>query len=374
MKKLGIHIFICFMVILACVACTTDTLPENSVPCNENFRIPLSIKVNNIVDITTRGAVMDLPGDRLSADTRLGLFVMYERDYDSLAIGSNYHNISYFYDNVECFVDNSGVLQTVSGEQMYYPMGRGSKIALFAYAPYDSTMTRERLLNPKDKVSVAKVQNNEETLLANDLLLGTPVLGNPLPRPNVSGWQGGNNVGDIQLKLRHQRCRIVLNFTLQGLFELIGTEPPAHVDSLAVYAENIPVEAKCGYSLESTMTDFSTSDSIRRDTVLMGTFLNVENSANENQAYTSACIAIPCNEAAEISFKLMMKSGTEINEVRLYTKAPVVFERGTSVLFHVNTDTGNESNTELDDVSIDPMNTGVCQFSIEKTPVLSREN
>ena len=107
---------------------------------------------------------------------------------------------------------------------------------------------------------------------------------------------------DIRLNLRHQRSRIVLDFTLRELLELLDTVPFAHVDSFSVIAENVPVEAPVGYSLDSSLTNFSHPDSVRRDSVRLGAFMATEELNALDTQYTSVGIVIPCTEPADMSF------------------------------------------------------------------------
>lgn len=350
MKRLYIYIGVFVMALSALTACTSDTLPDNATEELAGSLVPLRISVDDIVDITTRSAAGVLPGDALSPDARLGIFVMYERDFDSLAVGSDYHNVSYYYDNVECALDGHGNLCPLDGGQLFYPMGVDSKIAIFAYSPYDSLMTRQRLLNPKGIVGVAADQGTEESVVANDLLLGTPVAGNPLGRPSGHDGRGG----DVRLNLRHQRCRIVLDFTLEEIFGLIGAESLPAVDSLYVYAENVPLDTPAGYSLDNAMTDFALPDTIHRDTVLMSTLVETGGLDAMKVRYTSMAIVMPTVLPAEISFRLLLVSGTEHREIRLRTKETVAFGRGTSVRFSIKDDNEEEPEPDTDEIPLDP--------------------
>lgn len=351
MKRLSTYMYICIMAMLVMTACTSDMLPEGGATDKDESATPLCIRVDGFVSMTTRAALADMPGGTLSSDTRLGVFVMYERDYDSLAIGSYYRNISYSYDNVECSIDNAGNLYPANGEPLFYPMGSDVRIAVFAYAPYDSSMTREKLFAPKGEVGVDCDQHHEAVIASNDFLFGTPVFGNPFSKPH-------NNIGsmpaDIRLNLRHQRSRIVLDFTLRELLELLDTVPFAHVDSFSVIAENVPVEAPVGYSLDSSLTNFAHPDSVRRDSVRLGAFMATEELNTLDTRYTSVGIVIPCAEPADMSFKFILMSGTDSHEVRLHAQTPVAFERGTSVMFRINTEDNDDSNPDVDEIPIDP--------------------
>ena len=90
----------------------------------------MRFSLGDLVDMTTRGTGEELGYTTFEPGQSVGVFVMYERDLDSLREGSDYHNISYYYDNVECRIDESGNLHPNSIEEMFYPMGLDSKIAV----------------------------------------------------------------------------------------------------------------------------------------------------------------------------------------------------------------------------------------------------
>ncbi len=321
------------MVALAlCVACTEQDVTSGGEAVRPGS-IPLRVSVGNLVELHTRGTDAGLQDATLAPGTRVGLFVMYERDYDSLRVGSSYHNTSYYYDNVECTLEVNGALTPTDATELFYPMGQDNKIAVFAYAPYDRNMTRESLLMPSDSVYVSTDQSTDSLVLSADLLLGTPTLGNPLRTPISDYTSSPYQSEGINLNLNHQRCRMVLDMKLCGTPELLQGQPLFHADSVMVYVGNVPTSAPVGYSLDDQMQNFAPADSVLLDTVLMATYTDVFVAEGEERPFVATGLVIPCVSPVEPSFCIVIVSGDERSYIRRKATQPVNLNRGTSVSF-----------------------------------------
>lgn len=313
-------------------------------------KIPMRFSLGDLVDMNTRGTGEELGYTTFEPGQSVGVFVMYERDLDSLREGSDYHNISYYYDNVECRIDESGNLHPKSIEEMFYPMGLDSKIAVFAYAPYDSTMTRKRLLNSQDTIFVSSNQSIIRETQNNDLILATPLQGNPLLRPAIDGTSGSFPTASIKLNFRHQRSRVVLNVTLDGGSEFMDGKDFLLIDTMYVYAENVPMCAPSGCKLDDTMNNFAPADILQNDTMLMACFTDIDLLNTQKKTFTSIGIVLPSNTPVELSFRIEFVTAQKRSKVRRKAVVPVMFERGASLNFKT---TISESMTEEDDESTD---------------------
>lgn len=340
MKRHILYIFVAMLA--ACVACTESDVPGGDPSAPQVGNVPLRLSVGNLVELQTRGTDAGLQNSTLAPGTRVGVFVMYERDYDSLRIGSAYHNATYSYDNVECRLGADGSLQPTQLTEMFYPMGRDTKIAVFAYAPYDKDMTREALLLPKDSIYVDMWQDADSIVLRNDLLLGTPALANPLRTPVADPEVSPSATEKISLNMRHQRCRLVLDLKLSGTPWLLDGQPLFHADSILVYAENVPVAAPLGYSLDTAMVNYAVADRVVLDTMLIAVHTDVfVGEAQEMQLYATG-IVLPCPSPVEPSFRIVMISGNERKYIRRKVASPVSLDRGTSVMFRTTVDARGE--------------------------------
>ena len=321
-------------------------------------QMPLRFCLGDVVDMTTRGTGSEMDFAAFEPGKSVGVFVMYERDLDSLRVGSDYHNISYYYDNVECSVDEKGNLLPVSIPEMFYPMGVESKIAIFAYAPYDSAMTRKQLLNSANCISVSADQSIYRETQRNDLVLGTPLQGNPLARPAADGHNGNFPTANIRLNFRHQRSRVVLNVTLDGESDFMDGREFVMIDSMFVYAENVPMHAPLGYRLSESMNDFAPADSLMSDTMLMACFTDIDLLNTQKKSFTAIGIVLPSDELSEISFRIEVVEGGNRRYIRRKAVAPIRYERGVSINFRTTISEGmtdfEEGSTDYDDIPVDP--------------------
>ncbi len=335
MKRYIIYIYIAALAI--CTACADRDINGDAGTVQPG-NVPLRVRVGNIVELRTRGTDAGLQNSTLAPGARVGLFVMYERDYDSLRVGSSYHNTTYYYDNVECTLEANGALLPVDTTELFYPMGQDMKIAVFAYAPFDSTMTREALLLPKDSLYVSADQSTDSSILRNDLLLGTPTMGNPLRMPISDHTSSPYLSEGISLNLSHQRCQIVLDLKLCGTQELLQGQPLFHADTVMVYVENVPMSAPLGCSLDSVMRNYVPADSVVLDTMLMATYTDVFVTEGEEKPFVATGLVLPCSLPVEPSFCVVMISGNERRYIRRRATLPVNIERGTSVSFRTIVD------------------------------------
>ncbi|MCM1516584.1 MAG: fimbrillin family protein [Paraprevotella sp.] len=315
-----------------CMACSENDVAGGG-DANQGVRVPIRLGVGNLVELQTRGTDAGMQNATLAPGASVGIFVMDEREYDSLRTGSSYRNASYHYDNVECRLDADGTLQPTGLAEMFYPMEQETKIAVFAYAPYDEAVTRESLLLPEDGVCVSADQSSDDVVLENDLLLGTPVTANPLRMPVSDYSSAPYKTESIRLNLRHQRCRIVLDLKFRGTPELLDGQPFFHADSVLVYAVNVPMSVPSGCTLDDGMENYAVADSILPDTLLMAAYTDVHVGEGQEMAVVATGIVLPCQLPVEPSFCIVMVSGNERRYIRRKVSSPVVMERGTSVSF-----------------------------------------
>lgn len=339
-------IYTLVVVLAVCMACTETDITGGEPSAPEVSDVPLRLCVGNLVELQTRGTDTEMQNSTLAAGTQVGVFVMYERDYDSLRIGSSYHNASYYYDNVRCRIEEDGSLHPVESAELFYPMGQDMKIAVFAYAPYDQNMTREALLMPKDGIYVDSLQDSNAAVLKNDLLLGTPVMKNPLRMPISDHTSSPYPSEKIMLNLRHQRTRLIMNLKFSGTPELLDGRPIYHADSVLVFAENVPMSAPLGYSLDTTMINYAVADSLVTDTMLMAVYTDVYVEEAQEKQFFATGIALPSATPVEPSFCIVMVSGEERKYIRRRVTSPVVLERGTSVTFRTTVDSCGEDLAE----------------------------
>ena len=225
-----------------------------------------------------------------------------------------------------------------------------SKIAIFAYAPYDSAMIRKQLLNSEDCISISADQSIYRETLRNVLVLGTPLQGNPLERPAIDGHNGNFPTANIRLNFRHQRSRVVLNVTLDGESDFMDGRDFLLIDTMYVYAENVPMCAPSGCKLDDTMNNFAPADILQNDTMLMACFTDIDLLNTQKKTFTSIGIVLPSNAPVELSFRIEFVTAQKRSKVRRKAVVPVMFERGASLNFKT---TISESMTEEDDESTD---------------------
>ncbi len=330
------YIMYCMVLGLAVLsACTEDiVVQEPEIPSGEK-RIPLYLHVGNVIELTTRGTSLGLQDGSLSVDSEVGLFIMRESDFDSLKTGIVHYDRSYGYENLRCRVGSNGGIMPTDTVELFYPLEQDAKIVVFAYAPYDSAMTRERLLLPGDTVSVDRDQSRDDLILKNDFILGVPVYGNPLVKAGVNGYPVDSRTESVALSLKHQRCRLALEVTLHGKKELLGDEDLLYADSILVYAENVPVTAPLGYSLDSQSANYDIADGIECDTVLMAVYKDIAIDKNQEYVLTSTAIVLPSDEMFEPSFRVEIVSGGQRQSVRRRVSNEMSFKGGTSVSFEM---------------------------------------
>ena len=345
------YIMYCMVLGLAVLsACTEDiVVQEPEFPSMEK-RIPLYLHVGNVIELTTRGTSLGLQDGSLSVDSEVGLFIMRESDFDSLKTGIVHYDRSYGYENLRCRVGSNGGIMPTDTAELFYPLEQDAKIVVFAYAPYDSAMTRERLLLPGDTVSVDRDQSRDDLILKNDFILGVPVYGNPLVKAGVNGYPVDSRTESVALSLKHQRCRLALEVTLHGKKELLGDEDLLYADSILVYAENVPVTAPLGYSLDSQSANYDIADGIECDTVLMAVYKDIAIDKNQEYVLTSTAIVLPSDEMFEPSFRVEIVSGGQRQSVRRRVSNEMSFKGGTSVSFEMII---GESQNENLDYSVD---------------------
>lgn len=315
-----------------CMACSENDV-TGGCDINQDGRIPLRLCVGNHVELQTRGTDTGLQNSTLAPGTRVGVFVMTERDYDSLRAGSAYHDALYCYDNVECSMEADGSLRPTKLAEMFYPMGQDMKVAVFAYAPYDKDMTREALLLPMESVSVGADQSSDDVVLGNDLLLGTPALANPLRMPVTDHASSRYAPEAVSLNLRHQRCRIVLDLKFSGTPELLDGNSSFRVDSMQVYVGNVPMEAPLGYSLDETMENYAVADSVVTYSLLMAKYTDVVVWEGQELSMVATGIVLPCPYPVNLYFSIVMYLENGPSVIFRRVASPVVLERGTSVSF-----------------------------------------
>lgn len=330
MKRSALYTIVAALTI--CMACSENDITDGG-DVNQYGRIPIRLSVDNLVELQTRGTDAGMQNATLAPGTSVGVFVMDERNYDSLRAGSSYRNASYYYDNVECRLNADGTLQPTGLTEMLYPMGQDTKIAVFAYAPYDEAVTRESLLMSGDGVYVSADQRSDGVVLENDLLLGTPVSANPLRMSVSDHLSVPYQTESISLNLRHQRCRIVLDLTFCCTPELLDGQPLFYADSVLVYAENVPMSAPLGYALDEEMENYAVADSVVSDTLLMAIYTDVRLEEEQEKALVATGIVLPCQFPVEPSFCIVLVSGNERRYIRRKVSSPVALERGTSVSF-----------------------------------------
>ena len=345
------YIMYCMVLGLAVLsACTEDiVVQEPEFPSMEK-RIPLYLHVGNVIELTTRGTSLGLQDGSLSVDSEVGLFIMRESDFDSLKTGIVHYDRSYGYENLRCRVGSNGGIMPTDTAELFYPLEQDAKIVVFAYAPYDSAMTRERLLLPGDTVSVDRDQSRDDLILKNDFILGVPVYGNPLVKAGVNGYPVDSRTESVALSLKHQRCRLTLEVTLYGKKELLGDEDLLYADSILVYAENVPVTAPLGYSLDSQSANYDIADGIECDTVLMAVYKDIAIDKNLEYVLTSTAIVLPSDEMFEPSFRVEIMSAGQRQSVRRRVSNEMSFRGGTSVSFEMII---GESQNENLDYSVD---------------------
>lgn len=322
-------IFIALCVLATFSACTDNVgMQYHDMPGEDNMT-PLRLHVGNLVDLTTRGSNPGLQNAALALDAEIGLFVVLASDLDSLNYGIVSSNGYYGYDNLRCKIGASGEIVPMDTTELFFPLGTESKVYVFAYAPYDYAMDRERLLLADDSVSVDFIQSSDELILKNDFILGVPQSGNPVCRSSTGDYSGKS----IGLKMRHQRCQLILNVTIQGTSALLDNHSIFYADSILVYAENVPVSAPRGYSLDSVFLNYCVADSIVYDTVLMSVYKDIAITENQEFTLPSTAIVLPSDSLTEPAFCVKFISGEETFCVRRRVSEALNYRRGTSMTF-----------------------------------------
>lgn len=334
------YIYILLAALLLSTACVNDTLPEGGGVEPWEEKIPLRLSVAPMADVeVTRGTSLSL--DNLASGTEIGVFVMGEKEYNALLWGSaeyegNVMTAPYSYDaeeynanNVKFTVGANGSL--TSEIQLYYSSTMGTVV--FAYAPYDENMTKERLFTP-ETVSVDTVQSTNDTIIKNDLLLGTPVEINGVKTKNPLKPANHSDNYTIKLDFRHQYARMVLKVDRASMRSM-NEDAMESAQTINIYACNVPVMGS--YRLGNDSINFQFSNDTTLGEVLMAKYDNSETI----DSFMATTIVVPTATNARAvetqpRFRIEFeKEGAVFDSLYLSVNDTlnVVFNRGESKVF-----------------------------------------
>lgn len=117
----------------------------------------------------------------------------------------------YGYENIRAYIDPDGTIRRVDdGPDFIYPLHMSDRVAIVAYAPYDTAVTYDNLFDGM-RVQAIALQNTDEGLCRSDILVGIPEFGNPFRGAE------GESVG---ISFSHAMSSIQLHMTITNMPEL----------------------------------------------------------------------------------------------------------------------------------------------------------
>lgn len=199
--KFGNKILGVLFVWLACtvVSCSESAVEELASSPVSGERQPIRLAVGSGVSVDgvrgedTRGTNLGLQDDAFLPGTEVGLFVVREEQYNALMQAAGINDMPMVLDagldyaeylNVHGVIQADGRIKLDDGEMLYYPDDPEEKVALLAYAPYDTHYTLLQLLTGFT-LKIQSDQSADAGQVASDFVWGIPVVGNPFREPGI---------------------------------------------------------------------------------------------------------------------------------------------------------------------------------------------
>lgn len=216
-------------------------------------RIPMRFYVNNIAELsvssmTTRADETGLIEPSIIGK-EIGLFVILDTDYQRAQQGLELKS-GFRYSNIRGIVQSDGSIE-IPDTTIYHPLYQQSQMAVIAYSPYRADMP-DSVLYKGEMFRINDNQTVSDLMFDNDLLVGTPTIGNPFrvtPPLDLTPQT-------VSLTFSHAYCRLIVDV------ELPYGEESLTCENISVNMNNIPLEARVNILSETIETDATTIGSV----------------------------------------------------------------------------------------------------------------
>ena len=216
-------------------------------------KIPMRFYVNNIAELsvssmTTRADETGLIEPSIIGK-EIGLFVILDTDYQRAQQGLELKS-GFRYSNIRGIVQSDGSIE-IPDTTIYHPLYQQSQMAVIAYSPYRADMP-DSVLYKGEMFRINDNQTVSDLMFDNDLLVGTPTIGNPFrvtPPLDLTPQT-------VSLTFSHAYCRLIVDV------ELPYGEENLTCENISVNMNNIPLEARVNILSETIETDATTIGSV----------------------------------------------------------------------------------------------------------------
>lgn len=216
-------------------------------------KIPMRFYVNNIAELsvssmTTRADETGLIEPSIIGK-EIGLFVILDTDYQRAQQGLELKS-GFRYSNIRGIVQSDGSIE-IPDTTIYHPLYQQSQMAVIAYSPYRADMP-DSVLYKGEMFRINDNQTVSDLMFDNDLLVGTPTIGNPFrvtPPLDLTPQT-------VSLTFSHAYCRLIVDV------ELPYGEESLTCENISVNMNNIPLEARVNILSETIETDATTIGSV----------------------------------------------------------------------------------------------------------------
>ena len=202
----AINILTVSMLCFLLFACNSETYEIDTIL--DSTPSIINLKAGDIVSVeidkSTRSTNLDAAVNNLVSGQELGLFVMTERDYQSLLAGTPVINRYYGYDNIKGIIRGNGEID-IPDTVLYYPINKEEKCAIVAYLPYNKNASKA-LISGGEMFSLNTNQYFDSSVRENDILVGAPSTGNPIGQTEESET--------VNLMFSHRFTQVILDIDI----------------------------------------------------------------------------------------------------------------------------------------------------------------
>lgn len=217
-------------------------------------KIPIRFCVSNLTDVditpmTTRADASGLVEPSIIGK-EIGLFVILDADYQRALEGQELKS-GFRYSNIRGTILSDGSIE-IPDTILYYPLHQQSQMAVIAYAPYRDNMP-DSILYKGEMLQINDNQTTPDLMFENDLLVGTPAIGNPFrvtPPYDLTPQT-------VSLTFSHSYCRLIVDV------ELPYGDEEFTCENVLVNMNNISLEAKVNILAETVKVDTSSISSVQ---------------------------------------------------------------------------------------------------------------
>ena len=243
-------------------------------------RIPMRFRVGNIAELsisskTTRADASGLI-DPSIIGKEIGLFVILDTDYQRALNGQELKS-GFRYSNIRGIVQSDGSIE-IPDTIIYHPLYQQSEMAVIAYSPYRADMP-DSVLYKGEILQINDNQTTPDLMFENDLLVGTPAIGNPFratPPYDLTPQT-------VSLTFSHSYCRLIVDV------ELPYGDEEFTCENVLVNMNNISLEAKVNILADTVMVDTSSISSVQ----MLNTPYNTGTIENDVISYRATAIIFP---------------------------------------------------------------------------------